>query len=123
MCGAYAALGASTPDPTPPPRPENIEEKASQPKEIRPLCPRDLQIGPAFVPSGWASLGTLPMNVAQIKIDAKTQSIICFYTNNSGTAFSGYYISKKIPAGYVCTIPYPADYEAVCTRRAGKPDR
>ena len=95
-----------------------IEEKAAQAKTVTITCPHNLQIGPVGVPDGWESLGSLPRERLQIKIDAKTQKILCEY-GNENALFQTYFIAQKIPAGYDCKIPYPKDYQAVCTKKTG----
>jgi hypothetical protein len=100
-----------------------IEEKlkAAQAKPITISCPHDIQIGPVFVPDGWQSLGSLPRQRLQIKLDTKAQTVVCEY-GNEAVLFQTYFIAKKIPAGYECKIPYPKNYEAVCTRKTrGRP--
>ena len=93
-----------------------IGEKPTQAKPVTIACPQELQIGPVFVPDGWESLGSLPKQRLQIKVDTKAQAVICEY-GNEAVLFQTFFISRKIPADYDCKIPYPKDYQAVCTRK------
>jgi hypothetical protein len=95
-----------------------IEEKAkaAQAKPIDIRCPQNIQIGPVFVPDGWQSLGSLSKPRLQIKVDAKTQQVVCEY-GNEASLFQTFFIAQNIPAGYECSIPYPKDYRAVCTKK------
>src|SRR4051812_31240317 len=82
MGGWAGAATPANPGPTPPLNSANIEKTASEAKEIRVHCPADIQIGPSFVPSGWVSLGSLPMQILEISWDVQNRSVVCFYNNS-----------------------------------------
>ena len=101
-----------------------LEGKANsaQAQTITMTCPKNLQIGPAYVPDGWQSLGNIERPLLTIKVDNQTQKVICEY-GNANSLFSTYFIGQKIPTGYDCKIPSAAIHQAVCTKKTvrGRP--
>jgi hypothetical protein len=96
---------ADTPQtaPTPPARPVQIEPKPAQAQSIFFECPQTIVVGPVNVEAGWRSGAIFPRVGRGISIDESTRQISCLYgtpgENNIGTLF---YISRPIPAGYLC---------------------
>ena len=95
-----------------------FEEKASaaQAGPIAFTCPKEIQVGPVAPPNGWQSLGSIPRYRFSITVDIKSQLVVCWY-GDVKSPFTSYLISQKIPEGYECKIPYPADFQAICTKK------
>jgi hypothetical protein len=97
--------------------------KAAQAKTVTVICPDKLQVGPLSVPEGWQSLGGFPRNVVGIRVDTKSEMLVCEYGNDK-SLFQTYFIAQKIPAGYDCEKFNQNDehYYAVCTKKKrGRP--
>ena len=104
------------PAPTPPDKPGFAKDLDTQPKTIKVSCPNTIQIGPVHVPSGWQSLGTLDRQRVHIAIDKQERKVVCWYSITGGEDITAPFISQPLPAGYDCTIPYPKEYAAICTK-------
>jgi hypothetical protein len=119
------SLGAMTlrattivPGPTPPIKMPVVRDNAPSPDKVYISCPQTIQVGPVYVPSGWQSLGSLPRQKVNIVLDKQKRLVVCWYgiTGGENNLFTAQLISKPLPAGYDCTIPYPADFTAVCNK-------
>jgi len=91
----------------------------TQAPSVEVSCPHEIYVGPVHPPEGWESEGNMARQRFQMVVDQKQKKIVCWY-GNLENPFQSFLISKKIPEGYECAIPFPKDYKAVCTRRVRK---
>ena len=120
VLGSLSAATATTDMPIPvlPAKTAVMRNNAVSQDKVIIACPQTIQAGPVYVPAGWQSLGSLVRQRVGISIDKKQRLAVCWYgiTGGDQNLFTAYLISQPLPAGYNCTIPYPKDYAAVCTK-------
>jgi hypothetical protein len=123
FCATNVKATTSIPLPTPPDKIPLIKENVgSQPKMINLNCPKTIQVGPVGIPTGWQSLGSLPRQRLNIQIDNQKRMIVCWYgAAGDNNLFLSQLIAQALPSGYECTVPYPKDYAAVCTKKTPVP--